>query len=46
MLIFLDFTKAFNKVPHQILLKKLNIHGIHGKLFELIKSRLETGFNK
>jgi len=38
--IFLDFAKAFDKVPHQRLLKKLNSHGIHGKLFEWIKSWL------
>jgi len=34
--IFLDFAKAFDKVPHQRLLKKLNGHGIQGKLFEWI----------
>jgi len=38
--IFLDFAKAFDKVPHQTLLKKLNGHGIQGKLFEWIKSWL------
>lgn len=38
--IFLDFAKAFDKVPHQRLLKKLNSHGIYGKLYEWIKSWL------
>jgi len=40
--IFLDFAKDFDKVPHQRLLKKLNDHGIHGKLFEWIKSWLNN----
>jgi len=34
--IFLDFAKAFDKVPLQRLLKKLNGHGIQRELFELI----------
>jgi len=36
-MIFLDFAKAFDKVPHQRLLKKLNGHRIQGKLFEWIQ---------
>jgi len=32
--------KAFDKVPRQRILKILNGHGIHGKLFEWIKSWL------
>jgi len=36
-MIFFDFAKAFDKVPHQRLLE-LNSHGIQGKLFEWIKS--------
>jgi len=39
--IFLDFAKAFDKVPHQRLLCKLDSHGIHGKLFAWIKAWLE-----
>jgi len=39
--IFLDFAKAFNKVPQQRLLCKLDSHGMHGKLFEWIKCWLE-----
>ena len=31
-LIMLDFSKAFDTVPHQHLLKKLSVYGIDGKL--------------
>jgi len=31
--VFLDFAKAFDKVPHMRLLHKLKSHGINGKLF-------------
>jgi len=31
--IFLDIAKAFEKVPHKRLLKKLNGHGIHSKIW-------------
>ena len=30
--IYLDFQKAFDKVPHQRLLKKVKSHGVEGKL--------------
>jgi len=41
--IFLEFAKAFDKVPHQRLLKTLNGHGIQGnKLFKWIKSWLNN----
>ena len=38
--IFVDFAKAFNKVPHQRLLSKLKSHGISGKVLNWIKNWL------
>ena len=38
--IYLDFAKAFDKVPHQRLLDKLKRHGIHGKVFNWIEAWL------
>ncbi len=38
--IFLDFAKAFDKVPHLRLIKKLASHGIDGKLLEWISQWL------
>ena len=32
--VYLDFAKAFDKVPHQRLLLKLANHGISGKVLE------------
>jgi len=40
--IFLDFAKAFDKVPHQRLLCKLNAHGIQGKLLNWISAWLRN----
>ena len=37
---YLDFSKAFDKVDHNILLKKLQSFGIHGKLYDWIASFL------
>ena len=38
--LFLDFSKAFDKVPHQHLLHKLSYYGITGKTKEWIRSFL------
>ena len=38
--IYLDYAKAFDKVDHEIMLKKLKKMGITGKLFEWIKDFL------
>ena len=40
--IFLDFAKAFDKVPTQRLLKKLEAHGIRGKVLAWIRSWLSA----
>ena len=38
---YMDFMKAFDKVPHRRLITKLHIHGIQGKLLDWIHSFLE-----
>ena len=38
--IYLDFAKAFDKVPHQRLLQKLSAYGIMGKVYNWIKGVL------
>jgi len=38
--IFLDFAKAFDKVPHQRLLSKLKSHGISGIVLDWIENWL------
>ena len=40
--IYLDFCKAFDKVPHRRLLKKLWAYGIRGKLHVWIKQNSES----
>ena len=37
---YLDFSKAFDSVPHQRLLKKIRAHGISGNLLRWIQSFL------
>ena len=38
--IYLDFSKAFDKVPHERLLRKIKAHGIGGTLLDWIRSWL------
>lgn len=38
--IYLDFSKAFDSVPHELLLYKLDCYGIRGRLLDWIKSWL------
>ena len=38
--IYLDYAKAFDKVDHKLLLRKLQLYGIHPKIIEWIKSFL------
>ena len=44
--IYLDFAKAFDKVDHVILLKKLKSFGITGKLHQWISSFLENRYQQ
>ena len=39
-ILYMDFKKAFDSVPHQRLLKKLKSHGISGKLLDWIEEWL------
>ena len=39
-ILYLDFSKAFDKVPHQRLLRKVRAHGIDGKILDWIRSWL------
>ena len=39
--ILLDFSKAFDKVDHKLLLHKVNVAGIHGNLLRWLQSFLE-----
>ena len=39
-IVYLDFKKAFDSVPHQRLLNKLAAYGITGNIFKWIKDLL------
>ena len=40
--LYLDYRKAFDSVPHERLLEKLKLHGINGKLLKWIQSFLDA----
>ena len=39
--VYLDFAKAFDKIDHKLLLKKLSIYGISGNIFKWIENFLK-----
>jgi hypothetical protein len=43
---FFDLKKAFNRVNHEILLSKLQFHGIGAKFHDLIASRLSNRYQR
>jgi len=40
-MVYLDFAKAFETVPHRRLLKKLESYGVYGNLLEWIRKFLD-----
>ena len=40
--IYLDYAKAFDKVDHKLLLKKLQIYGVHSRIIRWIESFLQN----
>ena len=44
--IYLDYAKAFDKVDHKLLLRKLNLYGFSEKLIKWIESFLSDRFQK
>ena len=45
-MVYLDFAKAFDKVDHKILMKKLKQFGVHGKLFSWIESFISNRYQQ
>ena len=41
-IVYLDFSKAFDRVPHRRLLSKVKAHGIGGKILEWIRGWLTS----
>ena len=39
-IIYLDFSKAFDRVPHERLIRKVEVHGIGGDILNWIKAWL------
>ena len=44
--VIIDFAKAFDKVPHKMLLYKLHYYGIRGSTHKWIASRLSERYQK
>ena len=40
--VYLDFAKAFDKVPHKRLLAKLHAHGVQGRVLSWFKEWLDN----
>ena len=36
--LYLDFAKAFDKIPHKRMLKKVQAHGVSGKVYSWIEN--------
>ena len=44
-MVYLDFEKAFDKVPHDLLIEKLQSFGIYGNLLKWLNSYLTNRQN-